>query len=204
MKKRQVPGGIALFTLAALFALPGLALAEGHHDPDVFTQVTRAIEGRDCPLISDPKGNAGLNPMDFTALFVANDNVNVYFLVEYAGDASKNDLTVLYLNTDKNQATGCQLSIAESSGRDAGIFLVKKGTGPDRITKIDNACNQTFVDPSLLPGFQTQTKGHFIAVILPISILNDLTPPPGGNGLGFIIEVDAAGAVGPAFYRLRF
>jgi hypothetical protein len=204
MKNRQVRGRIALFTLAALLALPGLALAEGHHDSDVFSQVMRAIEGKDCPLISDPAGNAGLNPMDFTALFVTNDNVNVYFLVQYAGDASKNELTVLYLNTDKNQATGCQLSIAESSGRDAGIFLVKKGSGPDQITRIDNGCNQVFVDPSTLTGFQTQTKGRYIAVILPISVLNDLTPPPGGNGPGFIIEVDAAGAVGPAFYRLRF
>lgn len=41
-------------------------------------------------MITDPAGNAEGNPVDFTKLFIGNDASNVYFLVEFANDASNN------------------------------------------------------------------------------------------------------------------
>jgi hypothetical protein len=192
MRARGISGWVAI---VFLLAYSGTALSQEHRGPDVFAQVMRSMHGLACPLISDPVGNAGGNPVDFKALYVSNDATNVYFLVEFAGDASRNTISPIWLDTDIDQTTGCQLGIPRFNGAEYDVFLAGPTFGGSFIGN-QSLCSAGSDDFPNRGGIQTQTVGHFIAVIVPISTLQILTPAVNG----FSVSFNGGGNFGPAVY----
>jgi hypothetical protein len=187
---------VSVVTLVSLVVGSAAVLAEDRHrDADTFSQVVRALHGRDCPVISDAAGNAGSNPLDFTRLFIGNDHQNVYFLVEVAGDASANNLSVIHLDTDMDQTTGCLLGIPRLNGSEYGVFLLPTGSFVGNLT----GCAAGSDDFPNGGGIRTATNGHFIAAIVPISTLQILTP----GVQGFLVWFDGGGNFGPGVYMFR-
>jgi hypothetical protein len=195
MAHRRIHSGVVLLFGSAIFALSGFASAEDHTGGAVFSKVMRAIQGKDCPLIHDEAGNAGTNPVDFKNLWVANDATNVYFLVEFAGPASANVSSPIFLNTDLDQTTGCNLGIPRFNGVEYGVFLSPTAFGGDFVGNM-TTCSSGSDDFPDRGGIKTATVGHFIAVLVPISTLQILTP--GVNG--FSVWFNGGGAFGPAVY----
>lgn len=122
MKAQRFLCELAICTFVSVgFASDARAQASGN----VFSEVNRAVGGRACPVITDPAGNNAPPSADLTRVFASNDSRNLYFLLEFANDFSANNtLSVLYLDTDLNQTTGCQIhGNNQVLGAEAGVFF---------------------------------------------------------------------------------
>ena len=210
MNKLRVHSTIGFACLLLITQLGGVAIAEEHHDSAVFSQVMHAIKGKSCPLLSGTPLDFGNSPAAVQALYVANDNTNFYFLLQFVSDATNNVRTDIFLDVDKNQDTGCQFPSflpREFSGRDMVISLLKN-PGDSYVNRVFNDCswpgNGDGFDQT---GFATAVVGRYIAVILPISSYQQVVSeigPPGPNGAGFIVQLQGDGVSWPAFYRRTF
>jgi hypothetical protein len=194
--RTDIRTSISLAAVVFLFSAVFSPAQDRRQGLDLFGQVLRHVKV--CPLISDPRGNAGSNPVDFRNLFVGNDTQNVYFLVEFAGDASKNVLSMIHLDTDMDQTTGCNVSIPRLNGSEYGIFLQSPTSGGDFVGNL-TSCSAGSDDFPNKGGIRTATHGHFIAVIVPIATLQVLTPATNG----FLVWFDGGGNFGPAGYTLH-
>ena len=199
MTRRRLPRCLVA-SLAVLLLAPALGRGQDRRDLNLFLQVGRAVLQRGCAAISDPAGNAGSNPVDFTALYVGNDAQNVYFLVEFAGPASANVSSYIYLDTDRNQITGCDLGIPHLNGAELAIGLLPAhlgGGGPFVGDQRD--CSSGSDDFPDRGGIRTATVGRHIAVSVPLSTLQLVTP----DTQGFLFWFDGGGNFGPAGHTLR-
>src|SRR5262249_26405543 len=150
MNKLRVHSTIGFACLLLITQLGGVAIAEEHHDSAVFSQVMHAIKGKSCPLLSGTPLDFGNSPAAVQALYVANDNTNFYFLLQYVSDATNNVRTDIFLDVDKDQDTGCQFPSflpREFSGRDMVISLLKNPAD-----SYVNPSSPTAAGPATAPG----------------------------------------------------
>jgi hypothetical protein len=188
-------GSLRLAVLAGL----GLALASTNARALTDRQllkIARQIRHHSCAVIADPAGNSG--GLDFTKLFVGNDDTNVYFVVEYAGPASENVASDLQLNTDLDQATGCNFGIPRLNGSEFGVFFYDPSISAPFVGNM-TACAAGSDDFPDRGGVQMVIHENFIVLAVPIATLQILQP----DVTGFLVWVDSFGNFGPAAYQIQ-
>lgn len=157
------------------------------------------------PLITDIAGNADpANPEDFISLYVTDDGMFVYFLLEFANAIRTNDsgfgLGVIYLDTDLNPGTGCPINAVPNEQGLGGEFIlaffVNFGSPAASFLGDVRDCGSTGSD--LPAALAVAARGRFIEAAVPISTLRLLTP----NLTGFRIRVAAEVYSGIAQYGL--
>lgn len=184
-------------SLSLVILLPAWSIAQDRSNYALFLQVSRAVLHRGCAAISDRAGNAGSNPVDFTALYVANDAQNVYFLVEFAGNASANVSSFIHIDTDRNQMTGCDVFIPHLNGSELLISLLSPELGGAFVGN-HTGCSAGSDDFPNRGGIRTATIGRYIAVSVPLSTFREVTP----DIQGFLFWFDGGGNFGPAGHTL--
>src|SRR5215471_11063197 len=161
------PLHLALLTAAGLGLLSISASALTDKE---LLRIGKDLRRQTCPLITDPAGNAGGNPVDFTALFVGNDETNVYFVVEFAGPASANVSSVIRLNTDFDQNTGCNLFIPKFNGGEYGIFFYDPAFSAPFVGNV-TSCSSGSDDFQDRGGVQMVISDNFTVLSVPIATL---------------------------------
>lgn len=190
-------GPLRLAVLTALCL--GLVSISAHAQTDKeLLKIGKSIRKHSCPVITDPAGNAGANPVDFTALFVGNDEANVYFVVEFAGPASDNVSSVIHLNTDFDQNTGCNFSIPRLNGPEYGVFFYAPSFSDPFVGNM-TACSAGSDDFPDRGGVHMVIHDNFTVLSVPIATLQILTP----DVTGFLVDVEGGGNFGPAAYQIQ-
>jgi hypothetical protein len=151
-----------------------------------------------CPLITDPAGNAGANPIDFTGLFVGNDQTNVYFVVEFAGPAANNVASDIQLNTDFDQNTGCNFFIPRLNGSEYGVFFYDPAISAPFVGN-ETGCAAGSDDFPDRGGVHMVMYQNFTVLSVPIATLQLLQP----DLSGFLVWFDGGGNFGPAGYQIH-
>jgi hypothetical protein len=189
------PLRLAVVTVACLglLSMPASALTDKE-----LLKIGKELRRRSCPLITDPAGNAGGNPVDFTALFVGNDDTSVYFVVEFAGPASDNVSSVIRLNTDFDQATGCNLFIPKFNGGEYGVFFYDPSFSAPFVGNV-TSCSSGSDDFPDRGGVQMVIHDNFTVLSVPIATLQILTP----DVTGFLVDFEGGGNFGPAGYQFQ-
>ena len=190
-------GPLRLAALAGLWLGLASTTARALTDKELL-KIGKEIRRHSCAVISDPAGNAGGNPLDFTELFVGNDDTNVYFVVEYAGPASQNVASDLQLNTDLDQNTGCIFGIPRLNGSEFGVFFYDPAISAPFVGNM-TSCAAGSDDFPARGGVQMVIHENFIVLGVPISTLQILQP----DVTGFLVWVDSGGNFGPAAYQIQ-
>jgi hypothetical protein len=161
-------------------------------------KIGKMLRKQTCPLITDPAGNAGSNPVDFTQLYAGNDDTNVYFVVEFAGPASANVSSSINLNTDLDQNTGCVLGIPRLNGAEYGVFFYDPSISDPFVGNMAtcSAGSDDFPDRG---GVRMVIHENFIVLSVPIATLQILTP----DVSRFLVDVNGGGNFGPAAYQIQ-
>jgi hypothetical protein len=190
-------GSLRLAVLTALCLGVASASALAQTDKELL-KIGRSIRQHSCPVITDPAGNAAGNPVDFTRLFVGNDDANVYFVVEFAGPAADNVSSNLQLNTDYDQNTGCNFSIPRLNGSEYGVFFYDPAFSAPFVGNM-TACAAGSDDFPDRGGVHMVIEENFTVLSVPIATLQILQP----DVSGFFVWVNGGGAFGPAAYQLQ-
>jgi hypothetical protein len=137
------------------------------------------------PLLVDPAGDgpfdlAGIyHPeSDMVKIYVTNDTFNIYFLVEFVSDPPVRGTTVLFLNADLDNSTGCP-------GFEGAEFIMVYTTGNSRQgVPFDSFVLGDWRDCSagddFPQGLRFVSKGRFLEAAISIEDLRTLGP--GTNG----------------------
>ena len=190
-------GSLRLAVLAAV-CLGFVSMPVRAQTDKELLKIGRHLRNHSCPVNTDPAGNAGANPVDFTRLFVGNDETNVYFVVEFAGPASQNVASDLQLNTDFDQNTGCNFGVPRLNGSEYGVFFYDPAISAPFVGNM-SACAAGSDDFPDRGGVHMVIHENFTVLSVPIATLQILQP----DLTGFLVWVDGGGNFGPAAYQIQ-
>src|SRR5262245_22051785 len=131
------PGGVAILSFLISVLITADTFAQSSKD---LLKIGRQLRNHSCALIEDPAGNAGPNPIDFTRLFIGNDDTNVYFVAEFAEPPSGVYSAGLFVNTDFDQTTGCDVFIPRLNGAEYGVFFYDPSFSEPFVGNLQDGC----------------------------------------------------------------
>jgi hypothetical protein len=149
-------------------------------------------------LIEDPAGNSPGNPADLTRLFIDNDATHVYFRIDFAEAPIGTFTSGLYLNTDLDQATGCNVGIPQLNGSEYYVGFSSLDFGDPFVGDVRDCMSGSDDFPDR-GGAQIVFKGPRATISVPIETLQIL-----GQSEGFLVWYDGGGNFGPAVYKYQF
>jgi hypothetical protein len=193
MTRTRRPGTIAL---APFFCLTLAASALAQSEDELHAK--KAPPKPRCPAIEDPAGNAGGNPVDFVRLLIDNDATRVYFRVEFAEAPTGSWIAGLYLNTDFDQVTGCNVGIPRLNGAEYYFGFSSPNLGDPWVGDVRDCMSGSDDFPDR-GGALGSAKGSTVVLSVPIETLQLL-----GQSNGFLVWFDGGGNFGPAAYTYKF